>query len=118
MKRFIFRKDWQSFYDWNMSINKMRRVISSYKNGFKVLEEGEYIEANLWHMNYLEYMRGLEENQKEFICIREKHHISPYNLCTGEEIDFMYKRWKVYVAHFRLNRLDEISNKEVGETIK
>ena len=83
MKNFIFRKDWHGFEDWIRSINTMRMYISAHKNGRTWIKDEEYTEANWWYVNYLEYMKGLTEEQKEFIKIKEKGHIPPYNCCTG-----------------------------------
>ena len=118
MKNFIFRKDWHGFEDWIRSINTMRMYISAHKNGRTWIKDEEYTEANWWYVNYLEYMKGLTEEQKEFIKIKEKGHIPPYNCCTGKDIDFMFERWLEVVANFKFNSLKEIANKEVGEAIK
>ena len=75
MKNFIFRKDWNGFQDWIASINKMRMYISAHKKGETLIDHKEYTEANWWYVNYLEYMRGLSEEQKEFIRTKEKGHI-------------------------------------------
>ena len=118
MKNFIFRKYWHGFEDWIRSINTMRMYISAHKNGRARIKREEYTEANWWYVNYLEYMKGLTEEQKEFIRTKEKGHISPYNCCTGKDIDFMYERWLEVVGNFQFNFLKEIANKEVGEVLK
>lgn len=117
MKRFIFRKNLHGFDDWIASINEMRRILTSYKKT-NMVDEDEYKEANLWYTNYLEYMRGLIENQKEYIRIRESHHIPPNLSLTKNDCKYMYERWLEVVASFRLNQLEEITNKEVGAAIK
>ena len=117
MKNFIFRKDRNGFHDWIASINKMRMYISAHKKGETWIDHKEYTEANWWYVNYLEYMRGLSEEQKEFIKIK-KGHIPPWNLCNGFDVDFMYKRWLEVVASFKFNHLEEITNEEVGAAIK
>lgn len=78
----------------------------------------EYTEANYWYVNYLSYMKGLSEKQKEFIKYKENGHIPPYGLCRGPEIDFMFERWLEVVANTKLNSLEEITNKDVGAAIK
>ena len=118
MKNFIFRKDWNGFMDWIRSINTMRMYITAHKKGAGWLNHKEYTEANWWYVNYLEYMSGLSEEQKEFIRTKEKGHVPPYNCCTGKDIDFMYKRWLEVVASFKFNHLEEITNEEVGSAIK
>ena len=67
MKNFIFRKDWHGFEDWIRSINTMRMYISAHKHGQTWIKHEEYTEANWWYVNYLEYMKGLTEEQKEFV---------------------------------------------------
>lgn len=118
MKRFIFRKDLHGFDDWIASINKMRMYINAHKNGHTWIKHEEYTEANWWYTNYLEYMRGLTEDQKEYIRIREKHHIPHIDSLTGKDCRFMYERWLEVVANFKLNKVKEITNKEVGDAIK
>ena len=118
MKNFIFRKDWHGFEDWIRSINTMRMYISAHKNGRTWIKHEEYTEANWWYTNYLEFMRGLTENQKEYIRTREKHHFPQYDLVNGQDIDFIFERWMKVVANFKLNKLEEITNKEVGNAIK
>ena len=118
MKNFIFRKDWHGFEDWIKSINKMRYLISVHKKGINTYTDEEYTEANWWYVNYLEFMKGLTEEQKEYIHSKEKGHIPDYNSYTGEDIDKIYTRWLEVVADFKLNRLESITNKEVGEAIK
>ena len=118
MKNFIFRKDWNGFHDWIASINKMRMYISAHKKGAAWIDHKEYTEANWWYVNYLEYMRGLNEEQKEYIRTKEKGHIPPWKLCNGFDIDFMYERWLEIVASFKFNHFEEISNEEVGAAVK
>ena len=52
----------------------MRMYISAHKSGRTWIKHEEYTEANLWYVNYLEYMKGLTEEQKESIKIKEKGH--------------------------------------------
>lgn len=118
MKNFIFRKDWHGFNDWIRSINRMRMCISAHKNGHTWIEHEEYTEANWWYVNYLEYMKGLTEEQKEFIRTKEKGHIPEWDFSRGKEIAFMYERWLEVVVSFKFNHLEEISNEEVGAAIK
>ena len=118
MKNFIFRKDEHGFDDWIRSINKMRMYITAHKNGHTWIDHDEYTEANWWYVNYLEYMKGLTEEQKEFIRTKEKGHIPEWDFSRGKEITFMYERWLEVVANFKLNSLKEITNKEVGSAIK
>ena len=118
MKNFIFRKDWNGFQDWIASINKMRMYISVHKKGATWINHIEYTEANWWYVNYLEYMKGLSEEQKEYIRIKEKGHILEWGCCNGFDVDFMYKRWLEVVASFKFNSLKEITNEEVGPAIK
>ena len=118
MKNFIFRKDWHGFDDWIKSINRMRMYITAHKNGHTWIDHEEYTEANWWYVNYLEYMKGLTEEQKEFIRTKEKGHIPEWDFSRGKEITFMYERWLEVVANFKLNSLKEITNKEVGTAIK
>ena len=118
MKNFIFRKDWHGFEDWIRSINKMRMYISAHNKGQTWINHEEYTEANWWYVNYLEYMKGLTEEQKEFIRTKEKGHIPEWDFSRGKEITFMYERWLEVVANFKLNFLKEITNKEVGTAIK
>lgn len=118
MKNFIFRKDWQGFMDWIKSINKMRMYITAHNKGQTWCNHEEYTEANLWYVNYLEYMKGLSEEQKEFIRTKEKGHIPEYSINSGKEIDFMFSRWLEVVANFKLNHLLEVSNEEVGAATK
>ena len=118
MKNFIFRKDWHGFEDWTKSINKMRYLISAHKKGITSYTDEEYTEANWWYVNYLEFMKGLTEEQKEFIHTKEKGQIPEYGKTTGEDINRIFERWLEVVANFKLNRLKSITNKEVGEAIK
>ena len=118
MKNFIFRKDWHGFEDWTKSINKIRYLISAQKKGITTYTDEEYTEANWWYVNYLEFMRGLTEEQKEYIHTKEKGHIPEYGKTTGKDIDQIYARWLEVVANFKLNKLKSITNKEVGEAIK
>ena len=113
MKRFIFRKDWNGFMDWMKSINRMRWTITQYKKGAK-LEDGVYTEANWWYTNYLEYMKGLSENEKEWIRAHEKHHMPDYAVDNKS----LFNRWLDIVGNFKLNQLHEITNKEVGDAIR
>ena len=117
MKNFIFRKDGHGFEDWIHSINRMRMYITAHKHGTLDNHE-DYTEANWWYVNYLQYMRGLTEEQKEYIRTKEKGHIPDWNIYRGIEIDFMYERWLEVVATFKFNHLEEISNEEVGAAIK
>ncbi len=112
MKNFIFRKDWHGFDDWIRSISRMRMHITAHKHGHTWIEHEEYTEANWWYVNYLEYMKGLTEEQKEFIRTKEKGHILGWDFSRGKEITFMYERWLEVVANFKLNSLKEITNKE------
>ena len=50
----------------------MRMYISAPKKGATWINHEEYTEANWWYVNYFEYMRGLGEEQKEYIRTREK----------------------------------------------
>lgn len=118
MKNFIFRKDWHGFEDWIKSINKMRYLISAHKKGITTYTDEEYTEANWWYVNYLEFMKGLTEEQKEYVRTKEKGHIPEYGKATGKDIDRIYERWLEVVADFKLNRLENITNKVVGEAIK
>ena len=118
IKNFIFRKDWRGFEDWAKSINKMRYLISAHKKGITTYTDEEYTEANWWYVNYLEFMKGLNEKQKEYIRAKEKGHIPEYSSYTGEDISIIYTRWLEVVADFKLNRLESITNEEVGEAIK
>jgi DNA-binding XRE family transcriptional regulator len=118
MKNFIFRKDQNGFRDWITSIDKMRMYISAYKKGATWIKDTEYTEANWWYVNYLEYMKGLIEEQKEFIRVKEKGHIPEWSCCNGFDIEFMFERWLEIVASFKLNQLEEISCQEVGDSIK
>ncbi len=117
MKNFIFRKDGHGFEDWIHSINRMRMYITAHKHGTLDKHE-DYTEANWWYVNYLQYMRGLTEEQKEYIRTKEKGHIPDWSIYRGIEIDFMYERWLEVVANFKFNHLEEISNEEVGAAIK
>ena len=72
MKNFIFRKDWHGFEDWTKSINKMRYLISAHKKGITTYTDEEYSEANWWYVNQLEFMKGLNEKQKECISAKKK----------------------------------------------
>ena len=65
MKNFIFRKDWNGFHDWIALINKMRMYITAHKKGATWIDHKEYTEANWWYVNYLEYTKGLNEEQEE-----------------------------------------------------
>ena len=116
MKYYIFRKDWNGFLDWIASVRHFRWTIRAHEAGAK--NDKEYTEANYWYVNYLSYMKGLSEKQKEFIKYKENGHIPPYGLCHGFEIDFMFERWLEVVANTKLNSLEEITNKEVGAAIK
>lgn len=116
MKYYTFRKDWNGFLDWIASIRYFRWTIRSHEAGTK--NDKEYTEANYWYVNYLAYMKGLNERQKEFIKYKGSGHIPPYGLCHEPEIDFMFERWLEVVANTKLNSLEEISNKEVGAAIK
>ena len=116
MKNFIFRKDWNGFEDWIKSIKEFRWVIKGYKCGAK--NQKEYTEANWWYANYLEYMKGLDKNQKEYIKSKENGHIPDWHKSVGIDLDFMFNRWLEVVGDFKLNRLEEISNEEVGAAIK
>lgn len=118
MKNFIFRKDEHGFDDWIRSINRMRMYITAHKHGYEWLRNEEYTEANWWYVNYLEYMKGLTENQKQYIRTREKGHIPEWGLISGFEYDFLYNKWLEVVGNFKLNSLKDIVDKEVGEAIK
>ncbi|MDY5669102.1 MAG: helix-turn-helix transcriptional regulator [Bacilli bacterium] len=96
----------------------MRYLISAHKEGITTYTNEEYTEANWWYVNYLEFMKGLTEKQKEYIRTKEKGHIPEYNSYIGEDIDIIYSRWLEIVAGFKLNRLESITNEEVGEAIK
>ena len=67
MKNFIFRKDGHRFEGWFHSINRMKIYIAVHKHGHTWIEHEEYTEANWWYFNYLEYMKGLTEEQKSLI---------------------------------------------------
>ena len=103
--------------DWMKSINRMRWTITQYKKGAK-LEDGVYTEANWWYTNYLEFMKGLSENEKEWIGAHEKHHIPDYSLSCAVDVNGLLKRWLEIVGDFKLNQLYEITNKDVGEAIR
>lgn len=63
-------------------------------------------------------MKELTPEQKEFIKINENGHIPPYSLLTGFDIHFIYEKWLEIVGDSRLNKLEEITNEEVGKVLK
>lgn len=116
MKYFIFRKDQNGFQDWIKSIKRFRWAIRTHQAGAK--NDEKYTEANLWYVNYLAFMKELNPAQKEFIKIKENGHIPPYSLVTGFDISFIYEKWLEIVANSKLNQLVEITNEEVGKSLK
>lgn len=116
MKYIIFRKDENGFQDWIKSIKRFRWAIRTHQAGAK--NDKEHTEANLWYVNYLAFMKELNPAQKEFVKIKEKGHIPPYTLITGFEINFIYEKRLEIVANSELNQLVEITNEEVGKSLK
>ena len=72
MKYFIFRKDQNGFDDFIRSFNRTRMYISAHKHDHVWIEHEEYTEANWWYVNYLEYMKGLTEEQKSLLEQKKK----------------------------------------------
>ena len=62
----------------------------------------------------MEYIKGLSENEKEWIRAHEKHHIPDYAVDNKN----LFNRWLEIVGNFKLNQLHEITNKEVGDAIR
>lgn len=96
----------------------MRMYISAHKKGANWIKDEDYTKANWWYVNYLEYMKGLTDEQKEFIRTKEKGHIPEWGCCNGFDIEFMYDRWLEVVASFKFNQLEEINNEVVGVAIQ
>lgn len=63
-------------------------------------------------------MKSLSEEQKEFIKYKENGHIPPWSLLNGFEINELYQKWLEIVGNSRLNKLEEITNEEVGKVLK
>lgn len=63
-------------------------------------------------------MKTLSEEQKEFVKYKENGHIPPRTLLNGFEINELYEKWLEMVGNTRLNKLEEITNEEVGKLLK
>lgn len=95
----------------------MRWTIARYKKGAN-LEDGEYTEANLWYINYLDYIKKLNENERKWIKEQENRHIPEYSLSCKVDVNRLFGLWLEVVGNFKLNQLSEITNKEVGDALR
>ena len=100
MKHYIFRKDYDGFKDWSESISSMRFKARHYRH-----DDPAYTEANLWYVNYLSCMKGLNDLEKEYIHSLEKHHIPSKEYVRNIDIDKLLDRWMEIATSFKLNQL-------------
>ncbi len=116
MKHFIWRVSFDGFQDWIHSIPDLRMEInriSRYRD-----EEGreKLTQANYWYHIYLDYMKLCDEKEKAYIKAIENHHIPEWH----DHVDTkkLYYRWLLFIGNNPHNKLDEMSNEEVGQIIK
>ncbi len=98
MKRFVFRKSWDGYFDWIANISKARNIISSYRAAGECMKKGPdhifaYHEAIRVYNNYLALKSMLNDRQANHLELRSKHKIPEWGSISSEERDEMYEKW-------------------------
>ena len=116
MKHFIWRVSFDGFQDWIHSIPDLRMEINRISRYRDEEDHEKLTQANYWYHLYLEYMKLCDEKEKAYIKAIENHHIPEWH----DHVDTkkLYYRWLLFVGNNSHNKLDEISNEEVGQAIK
>ena len=116
MKHFIWRVSFDGFQDWIHSIHDLRIEISKRIYCRDEEDREKVRQADYWYHIYLEYMKLCDEKEKAYIKAIENHHIPEWH----DHVDTkkLYYRWLLFVGNNSHNKLDEISNENVGQAIK
>lgn len=116
MRHFLYRINYEGFFDWLHDYNKVRNLLNSW-NSFndKVKEwhKEKYSEALVWYKDYLVYKNLLNENEQKFIEAIIRHRTPDRNIDSG----LVYEKWKHCVVSKGKYSPKEISNEEVGKAL-
>lgn len=118
VKYFIWRVSFDGFQDWIHSILDLRKEINRRSCCIDEEDRERVRQADYWYRIYLIYMNLCNEQEKAYIKAIENHHIPDYDYNHTLDLKKLYYRWELFVGRNDNNRLDEISNKEVGQAIK
>lgn len=124
MKRLVFRKNYDGFLDWIGTICKARNEISSYRSITlpEIKNDPERIqrlhESKRVYDNYLKLRSELNDEQKEYLEIKSRHHTPPRGLCTYQEHSEIYDKWLNIEFPNDCNPIHEYSSVEIGNAIR